>query len=227
MRLMKIAIVIAAIVTAGVLYMNKEMVTSLITGEKKVQHENVFNTNTHFKIDPKIKDKEAYSLDARLQSMYNDLSSALIKQDKDIRKRLFFMQDMSTEDINKRILGLEALYEKERQKIRDYCAKGSSNCMVKVDLTGDKVIGSDVKMNMRYSLDDESIKFFNEVNYVTEEDEKWYDSVLISVNEKRHYPKMGKFQDRKHEVIMKEDTSKRVDLSHILEGNANQWNVRF
>ncbi|MDF1881683.1 hypothetical protein JHD50_10300, partial [Sulfurimonas sp. MAG313] len=151
----------------------------------------------------------------------------LISQDKNIRERLLFIQDLSSEDIREHMTELEPQYEKERKKLEKYCKNGSLNCSIEVLLTGKSVEGSDVKMNILYTLDSQSMEFFNEVHYVNKDNDKWYASTLVSVNERRYYPKVGKFQDRKQDAVMQDNKSKMIDVTHVLEGRSNQWNIRF
>jgi len=227
MKLMKLAIVLFSIATAVVLYMNKDFVRGLVMGEKAKSKKEVSVRPQHYKLDANIANKAEYFVDARLQSMYTELSNRLIERDIEIRKRLMFVQDKSAQEIDAYIQTLTPVYEKERTKIKEYCSHGSAQCDVEIMLTGDSVVGSDIKMNISYNLDSESMAFFNEVHYVDNKADKWYEAQLISMNEKRFYPKSGKFQEREQHTILKEDSAAKVDISQILEGNANEWNVKF
>jgi len=180
-----------------------------------------------FKIDPKISNKDDYDVDTRIKNMYIELSTAMINRDKEIRQRLLYVQDKNTDEIHARMVELEPFYEKEREKMIQYCQNGSLNCLVEVSLTGNAIVGSDVQMQLQYKLDAQSLAFFNEVHYVEEVSDKWYEARFVSMNEKRNYPKNGKFQKREQSSTMQDDSSHRVEVSHILEGNSNQWMVKF
>lgn len=204
----------------------KTVLTYFESDDHKSSQNKVVKVNT-YNIDPNISNKDDYYVDSRIKSMYREISDAMVKRDQEIRKRLLYVQDKSTEEINARITELEPFYAKERAKVIDYCKYGSQNCLVEVSLTGDRVEGSDVEMNLRYKLDAESLAFFNEVSYVDQISDKWYEAKLVSINEKRYYPKVGKFQDREQNFRTQDDKSSPVDISNILEGNSNQWNVKF
>lgn len=216
-----------AIGIIGIAFMNIQKIQLFIVGNEKIDNTAKIAKVNHYKIDPNIKDKSDYFVESRLKSIYTELAKMMILRDKEIRKRLMFVKDMQAEEIQKRMSELEPFYDKERQKLEEYCINGSKNCAIEVSLTGDSVEGSDVALKVNYKLDKQSLDFFNEVHYVNNSQEKWYSSRLTNIIEKRHYPQMGKFQDRKQDRIMKDDLSNRVDISYVLEGNSNQWNVQF
>ena len=241
MKIFKIVSVLVIVGLGAFFYTNPYMLKPILKEVSKVQGSvlNYFDSSKEknsasevaevntYNIDPKIANKADYYVDSRIKSMYREISDTMIDRDKEIRKRLLYVQDKSIDEVNARMAELEPFYVKEREKVIDYCKLGSKNCLVDVSLTGSSVEGSDVKMNLRYNLDAESLAFFNEVHYVDQVTDKWYEAKLVSVNEKRYYPQLGKFQDREQNFAMQDDTTHRIDISHILEGNSNQWNVKF
>jgi len=236
MKIFKTIVLLLVLGLGGFFYMNpymmkpvlaevsnlKELIVSFIyTDDSKVNKNEAVVINTYI-IDPNIENRDGYAVDSRIKDMYTEVSTEMIKRDKEIRERLLFIQDKSSEDIAKAMAALEPVYEKERAKVDEYCQNGSEHCLVEVSLTGNTVEGSDVKMNVRYLLDPESKAFFNEVNYVDQESDKWYEAKLVSINEKRYYPQTGKFQGREQNSLMHDDKTVSVDVSHVLEGNSNQ-----
>ena len=205
---------------------NKSKIALMGTSSNPVQEKKKIIVNT-FDIDPKIKDKQEYNIDSRVKNMYAEVASLMIKRDKDIRQRLMFIDDKDSDTIRKEMELLGPIYEEERSKIEEYCKNGSTHCLITVRLTGSSVEGSDVKVKLEYKLDETSQAFFNQVKYVDKQADKWYSAQLVSVNEKRFYPQLGKFQERTQETILKDDKNTRVNIDHILEGNSNHWNVQF
>jgi len=241
MKTFKILIATTILGLGAFFYTNPNMIEPLLTQASKLQtslmksFDNTKNKNDDlkqvkintYKIDPNISNKEEYYVDARVKNMYTEISSSIIKRDKEIRERLLYVQDKSIDEIHARMAELEPFYEKEREKVMNYCQHGSKNCLVEVSLTGNSVEGSDVKVNLNYNLDAQSLAFFNEVHYVDQVTDKWYEAQFVSINEKRFYPKFGKFQDREQHSTLEDNMKKKVEVTHILEGNSNEWNVKF
>jgi len=238
MKIFKIVVLIVIVGFGAFLYTNPYMIKPIMAQVQKVQDMILGSSddeqNSIVKVEPVntylIDDninKEEFDVNNRIKNIYIEISNELIRRDIEIRKRLLFVQDKSSEDINTLMLELEPRYEIEREKVINYCKYGSPNCLVEVSLTGDSVEGSDIKINVRYILDLDSSIFFNKVEYVNKEEDKWFEAKLIGINEKRYYPKFGKFQGREQNSMTKSDLESRVDVSHILEGNSDQWNVKF
>jgi len=223
MKAFKLLMIIMAVGSVGVLSMEKAQLL-LVKNEKT---EKTVKKMENYKIDPKIKDQREYFVDSRLKSIYTELAKMIVLQDKEIRIRLMYVKDMSPDEITQKMSDLEPFYNKERKKLEDYCTNGSKNCAIEVRLTGESIEGADISLKVDYKLDEQSLAFFNEVNYVHNTQKKWYSSRLTHITEKRLYPQKGKFQDRQQDIIMKDDTSENVDVSHVLEGNSNQWNVKY
>jgi len=240
-KIFKITMLIIAFGLGAFFYTNPYMVKPLLKQVAKVQvsmkeyfsssevkpsitEVAVLNT---YKIDSAITNKEEYYVDSRVKNMYIEMSRSMIKRDIEIRKRLLYVQDKCPEEITTFMAALEPRYDLEREKVENYCKNGSKNCFIEVSLTGNSVEGSDVEMKVNYILDKQSQEFFNQVNHVHKLEDKWYDASFVGINEHRYYPKMGKFQERSQKSFLKDDTNSRVDITDILEGNSNEWNVRF
>ena len=115
----------------------------------------------------------------RLDNVIKGLIKDIIKQDKNARKKLLTRQGKSEADINKTLKALEPKYNREREKIAKHCyldfekkpyfqkksmeVKPSDYCEMGNRNNGNNSGGymGYVSFNIKYSFDDESLKFFN------------------------------------------------------------------
>ena len=109
------------------------------------------------------------------------LIKEIITRDKYARKTLMQQQGKSEADINQTLKNLEPQYQKEKEKMQKYCyldfdkkpyfqkksmeAKPSDYCVIG---TGNNVRDEGYGgFDLKYNFDKESLKFFNEVHYIT------------------------------------------------------------
>lgn len=171
------------------------------------------------------KEREKYLLDQRMEVMYTDIISDMIDKDKQIRKRLWFMKDLSRAQIDQKLAQLEPLYDKEREKIKAYCMQQGSECQIKAVYDQNEARFSEISMKMLYRLDPESKAFFNEVGYVLKMPRGWYTTELIAVSDERYYLQDGNWQDRKSERHMESEHARMVSVDKVIEGHG--WSVRI
>ncbi len=171
-------------------------------------------------------DKRAkYLLDERIKVMYTDIITTMIEQDKVVRKRFLFIHDKSSEEISKKMLSLEKRYEKERRKIQRYCTHKSNNCLIQAQYNTDKDKYSEIHINLKYQLDEESQNFFNTVTYVLKTDKQWNPAKLMEVSDTRYYLQDGNWQDRIFHMNMYPDLSLKVDKQDVIQGHG--WNAKI
>jgi len=120
----------------------------------------------------------------RLDNVIKGLMKEIIERDKYARRVLLKNQGRNETDINQIIKALEPKYNREREKMAKYCyldfekkpyfqkksmeVKPSDYCEIgNVNNGGNGWLFKYTSFNVKYSFDDESMKFFNEMKYIT------------------------------------------------------------